>query len=412
MSTFLERLFTRSSSSQAFKDTKQKTFERRAFGNYNSDLQSNDAHTISTVYACNNILSNTIARLPISIFKKQGNSKIELTNHKYYNSLRYSPQSYYSDHQFKSQLITGLNFKGNSYSYINPDTNELQLIHPELVTDIKVVQNEKTGKADLWYYLSIDNEPTVIRARDILHFKTFSKHSFFGVNPIDSIRLELNIQYKSEKTVDNFFSKNGNTTKVLSPIAGDPKDLTNAKIQELVKDFTEKVSINNNDAIVRIPPLHELKELSLNTDAINFLASNKYTVSQIGSVFGVPEYLLGINTNSQYGKYEEQAIAFRETTIKNLLMMMQAEMNFKLLTIDERKSGISIEFDLSQLDAIDTITRINTLTQLKNAGAVSPNEMRIAFNLPAIDNEKMNGYYMQAQYQNIIESGNTITKLD
>jgi len=375
----------------------------------NRGVSNADAHIISTVYTCVNILSNTIARLPLTIVKKEGLNKTELTTHRLYNTIKFNPQSYYNDQQWKGQLISHLMFAGNSYAYING--NQLEIIHPHLVNDIKEVETK--GKVSLWYSITNNNSnrPALIKNTDILHFKTFSRNNFFGLNPIDSIKSEINIQYKAEKTVDSFFTRNGNATKFLESVVTNPSDLTGKGISEIIKNFTEKVSIENTDAIVRIPPLHTIKELGLNTEAIQFLASNKYTVAQIGSVFGIPEFMLGVSTNSQYGKFEEQSIAFKQTTIQNLVSMILAELNFKLLTPMERAQGISIEFDLTPLDSIDTATKISYLTQMKNAGAISPNEMRVAFSLPAINNEKMNGYYMQSQYVNLVQSGSTITQL-
>lgn len=399
--------------SQALNDVQQRTYNLFN-GVSHKSIDPANAHIISTVYSCVNILSNTISRLPISVYQKSKLDKTELTGHRLYNTLKYNPQSYYNDQQWKSTLIAHLCFNGNSYAYINPNNNELEIIHPNSVNDIKEVYSKRLSKKSLWYAVSQLNSdvPATIKGSDILHFKTFSRNNFYGLSPIDAVRLEMNIQYKAEKTVDSFFTKNGNATKFLETVATNPQDLTGAKINEIIKNFTDNVSIDNTDSIVRVPPLHTIKELGLNTEAINFLSSNKYTVAQIGSVFGVPDYLLGINVNSQYGKYEEQSIAFKQTTIQNLVSMIQSELNFKLLTPMERAQGITIEFDLSPLDSIDTTTKINYLTQLKNAGAISPNEMRVAFGLNAINNENMNGYYMQMQYTNLIQSGSTVTQLN
>lgn len=403
MANILTRLFQgdkeQRSASQALLD-KASQVELNLGGSYNRDIPLGQAELISTVYTCISILANTVSRLPISIYKKEGNKKEEYLDHPFYDTLKFNPQSFYSYQQWMMTLMSHRFFTGNAYAYISP-SGGLQIIHPDLISDIKVIDDK-----DLWYYSQKLQE--VFRYTDIIHFKGLSKTGIIGLNPIDSLRNEIQIQYKSEKSLNNFLSKNGNTTKYLQPSTTESK-ISNDKIQELVKQYTEKMSFNNNDSVIVVPPLYTIGELSLTTDAVKFLESNKYTTSQIAALFGVPEHLAGVGGTGGYGKYEEMSLAFVQTTIANIINELRSELEFKLLTIEERKQGVSIEFDLKQLSATDLTTHINALKIMKDSGALSPNEMRQEVNLPYIDSPAMNGYYQQMQYQNLLQptSGST-----
>lgn len=408
MANIFRRFFQGEGDKRSLVNDVKASWLTRLNSSYNRSISATEAvEQVSTVYTCINILSSTVSRLPLSIYQINGINKSEVINHVLFHSLKYNPQSYYSSTVWLSTIVSHLYYFGNAYAYINPNNNQLEIIHPNYVTDIKEIISEVTGSVDLWYYVqSPTKEVNIIRSRDILHFKFISKDGFKGLAPLDSLLNEINIQHKVESTVNNFLSKNVTAPLFMETVPGaDGKELTGAKLTEAVEDFNKKVVFNSTDSIVRIPPLHTIKSVGLNTDVINFLNSNKYTISQIGSVFGVPDYLLGINVNSQYGKYEEQSIAFRESTLKNIISMIEAEMNFKLLSPIERNEGIIIKFNLNQLDSIDTVTKINTLKIIKDAGALTPNELRAAFDLPISDNPAMNQFYMQAQYQ--VVSGST-----
>lgn len=392
------------SHSQALQDVKNSLLHGLSNG-YNNDISPDNAHLISTVYTCINVLSNTVSRLPIKINKLEGRKKVPFTDHPFFDSLVYQPENHLSYQQWISQLITALYFDGNAYAYITPK-KQLQFLHPDLISDIKMFNGV------LMYQSAVLK--TVIPYYDLIHFKSITKqlNNYKGLNPIDSLRHEINIQYKSEQALSNFLGKNGNTTKVLQPVTQDMR-VANEDVQAVVKKLTEDMSIRSTDGLIVVPPLYELKELSLGVDAVRYLESNKYTTSQICGLFGVPEFMAGAGVNSQYGKYEEQSIAFIQTTIANIVNILKSELEFKLLTIDERKAGVSIDFDLRALTATDLLTHVNAMKILKDCGALNNNEMRVEFNLPWVGDESpenpMNGFYQQMQYQNLLQpnSGST-----
>ncbi len=357
-------------------------------GNKNPDVDLRKAgEQISSVFTCIKILAESVNRLPINIYKNDGSKKIPLTTHSYYNQLKYNPQTWVNTKDWLTGIIYSLYTRGNAYAYIDDIKNEFKLLNPDQI-EIGIYQGQ------LWYFS--DDLKLPFRPEEILHFRLIAKDPIGkGLNPVEALRLELNIQYKAESTVSNFYTNETRGTKYLSQIA-DMGKTTNQKLAEIIEDWNAKYSgYDNSGSIIVVPPNFELKELKLNQADALFLETASYSENAIFALFGVPKYLQGSATLTQ--KYEEASMYFRINTLGSLLNIITSELEFKLLTPTERSAGVTIEFDENILSSSNITDKANALKTLFMMGAISPNEVRTAFNIQSIDNDNMNSPWLQSQ---------------
>ncbi|SKC53552.1 phage portal protein [Ohtaekwangia koreensis] len=365
---------------------KNKQLQAFNIGTGNFDL--NKAELISTVYTCISILASNMSRLPVVIYNENGNNKTINKQHYYYSSLRYQPQSIYSYQNWMSLVVAQLFFMGNSYGIING--KELLLVNPDDVS-ISIVGG------NMWYLIEGFEKP--FRHSEILHFKLLSKDGVYGLNPIQSLKSEINLQYKSEKTTDTLFTNNTFSTKYFEVDFETALSTTKAKKDEYLEKIQgELAGYSNAGQMLVVPPMYRLKELKINPSDLNFLEIAGYTESSIAALFGIPIFLLG-KSNSNYTNFEQQTLNFKNQVLGSICNIIRCELEAKLLSIQERINGATIEFDFKPLMDTDMTTRANVAKTLNNMGALSPNEVRKEFNLERIDNPEMDKYYAQVQYQ-------------
>jgi HK97 family phage portal protein len=367
-------------------------FVQQAIGDFNLK----NAELVSTVFTCINILSSNVSRLPLLIYNDDGSRKTVAKDHPYFPTLRFKPTSYFSYQNWCSLIVSHLGFYGNAYALING--KELQIIHPDLV-------EVAMGIDDIWY--KIEGIETPIPSSSILHFKTLSKDGLVGLNPIQSLRVEIQIQTKSEKTVEKFYDNRASSPIYLQPIEG-VGGLDKGKVKELTETWKEIKDGIDSRGIFVCPPLMGIKELKLNADDIKFLESANYTEASIASLFGIPISMLG-KGNSNYQNVEQQLLNFKHQTLGSYLNIIRAELENKLLSVEERIGidgpTMSIEFDVRGLIETDIATRATVAKLLKDMGALSPNEVRREFNLEPIDNSNMSAHYQQMQYVQVEKLG-------
>ncbi len=250
-------------------------------------------------------------------------------------------------------------------------------------------------------YYKFKNVDGWIPSNQLIHFYLISKDGGrLGLNPIDSIRAELSIQKGGESGVMNYYENGLNNQLYLEvDIESGEKFMDKNKVKEFLdQTLNMHAGIFQNHSIPQIPPLYKLRALP--QAQLDFLSNNKYSISQIGALFNVPEAFLGTQSSQTYGKADQQ-VAFFNTCLSNICSIVTDELNNKILSIDERKAGYSIQFDFTNLYDTDNDAKATYLSKLNGMGAINANEIRQAFNLPYVDGKGMNTYYRQAQYVDI-----------
>ncbi len=270
----------------------------------NRSIDLKKPEVVSTVFQAANLLGLYTSRIPCEVMTTdaKGNKRVN-SKHPWYYSLKFQPNSYTSNQQFISTLVTHLVLRGNAYAYINPDRT-LSIVHPDLVVAGKLY------KGDVWYWIkSIGDDGQVsdqlLKSGELIHLKYASSDSIFGMNPIESLQVQLNTNFKGNSTVQNFFSKNATSTKYLQQIPNYNGKIDNKSMTELIKQYSEKIGgYVQAFNLFSLPEGFEIKELGLNTELVKFLDSGRITRNEIASIYGIPVQFLNTE-NTVAIKYEE-----------------------------------------------------------------------------------------------------------
>jgi HK97 family phage portal protein len=365
-------------------------------GGINANTNLNESEKISAVYTCISILADTVSKLPISIKNYDGIVKDDL-----YKVLNYKPNSMQNRQVFYSTIVSHLYFAGNCYVKIN--RNNVGEVANLQILPINYFDKIKEVKGKLWYYNSKLDK--VYRGEDLLHFKLLSKDGITGLSPIQALKLELNLNEKSKKTVDSFYSKNAQSTKVLEFVGNSG---SNKKIDEAIEAFENKYAgyDNSGNAIV-IPPSFNLKELKLSVEDAKFLQTAEFSEKSVAALFKVPVFMLG-HSDSNYSTFEQQLLAFHNNTISSILSIITTELEFKLLSDAQIIQEYQIEFDTEKLAGVTLADKISYYKTLRDIGVLTPNQVAKKLGYEEVDNKYMNMHTMQSQYIFIEDYENSI----
>jgi HK97 family phage portal protein len=378
----------------------------KSFGkSFNIDTLVTRPELNSTVFTCIDIISNTISKCDIDIFKLESGKKVRHINHRWYDALKYNPDFQLSTKKWLGFALTTMYLEGNFFAYLDGVNNKLKALPmPEKIftpfgkwyegSEFSQQQIKNIEK-DIWYkFPKID---TWFPSKQLIHFYLITKDQKIGLNPIDSIRPELSIQKGGEGALMNHYSNGLMQPMFLEADLEGAKlaGTENSKVREYLNDLKNVTGWYNNNEIFHVPPMYKLKQLPV--QSLSYLENNKYSISQVGALFKVPEAYLGIQNSQTYGKAAEQ-VAFFNTCLSNVCAMVIDELSSKLLTVEERNAGVVIEFNFKKLYDTDLTEKTNYLKGLFSIGSVTPNEVRDEFNLERDDSEFMDYTYMQAQY--------------
>jgi HK97 family phage portal protein len=139
--------------------------------------------------------------------------------------------------------------------------------------------------------------------------------------------------------------------------------------------FAATHSGQNASGIVILDEDMNYQPLSSNANESQMLEARQFNVNEIARFFNISPTLLGDLSKTSYNTLEASQQAFVLHALMPYVIMLEQELNEKLLTI-QQKSHYYI--DLSEEDIIksDKQSQVNYLTTLVNAGVITRNEAR------------------------------------
>jgi len=340
----------------------------------NAPFDFSRSESISSVYTCIKVLSDTISRLPVNVYKSdQKKGRLKEKDHYLHTIVHYNPNNYTTSQAFFAALEAYRNFKGNAFAKIHRNQGSgrimtLEIVNPDHVVGYNVIEGE------LFYKVQVSDKKTeIIPSSEMLHFRGLSKNGIWGINPIEALRLNLSSTHQALTTIDKFFQQGALSPYAMkSTVAG----ANQAAMLEALEKFQKKnAGATQAGKIIPLPPNTELQGLNMNMADAQFINTVKFNADQIASIYGVPSHLVGNNEASKYSNIEQSQISFKVNTVSAITRMYRQEMEFKMLTSKERDQGYSIEFNLMAMVETDHRTRLEGYRILANIGAIAPNKV-------------------------------------
>ena len=187
------------------------------FGRANSGEQVDEksAMQIATVYACVRLLAESVAQLPLHLYKvTEPDGQEKANDHPLYKILYREPNPEMTSFSYWEAVMTHLLLWGNSYSQIVRDGKNTVLgLYPLLPENVEI---DRTDKGELYYiYHAYTNEvpgetnkDIIFRRDEILHIPGLSFNGLVGFSPIAMMKNSLGTTMAVEKYGSSFF-KNG-----------------------------------------------------------------------------------------------------------------------------------------------------------------------------------------------------------
>ncbi len=341
-----------------------------------TSLDTDKAITLTSVWCAIRLLSESVSSLPCSVYTKQPNGdKIEDSNNRIYNLIKYRPNNYQNKITFFEYIMMSICTSGNSYVQILRDGSgkPIQLI-PISPDDVTVVINE----GELFYQT---DGAGVLDAADMLHFKTLTDNGIDGISPIDQCKNALNWGLSVEEFGSTFF-KNG--AKPSSVLATD-RALSEQAIERLKNSFSNTYSqLKNSNSTIILEEGLTFKPISISPEQAQFLSSRQFSIEEVARIFNVPPHMLKDLSKSSFNNIEMQSQEFVTYTLMPYLTRIENEMNYKLFRTNEIGKTF-IEFNVNGLLRGDVKTRNEAYKTAITNGYMSINEVRQKENLNSIE---------------------------
>lgn len=363
------------------KEQRDSTFDYLLYNSANA-YNTNKAMLLSTVYRCVEVISDSVAQLPLEPYKMDSKGyKIKFTSHPTYKLLNKEPNSKMSRFTFMKTLIVSTLLKGNGYAYIERDelgnAKALHFIPSEFVT----ILTPTTIKDNIAY--SVVGINKTVESCNMIHILNFSYDGITGVSTLAHAKNTLGLSVDSESHAAGFFKGGANLAGILKI-----NSTLNTKQKEELKRSWQSAfspSVGTPNGVAVLEGNMDFQPITVNPSDAQLLETREFNVIDICRFFGVSPVKAFDLSKSSYSTVEATELAFLTDTLAPLLEKIELEFERKLYKPSE-KDSIDVRFDTSSLLRADKAALASYYNTLFNIGVISPNEIRRQLDLPAIEN--------------------------
>lgn len=336
----------------------------------------------TAVYACVNVLAQTVASLPLHVYRRGSDGSRDIAReHDVYGLIHDAPNEEQTSFEFWETEMARLCTYGNSYSRLQLEGERRKVtailpLRPEWMT---VGRSPDTG-IRFYRYQEPGKEAQTYLDDEILHVPGLAFDGLRGYSPIELNRRSIEMSRAAEEYGARFFLNNATPPQYISSPHALTPESKDALLGWFMRKFggltgAHRLGILDNGA--------EIKTVPINHRDIQFLELRKFQLEEIARIYRVPLHLIQSLDRSTNNNIEHQAIDFAVHTIRPWLRRIEARLNKALFGPRER-SQFYCEFNMDGLLRGDAASRAAYYTQLRNAGIITANEIRAKENMNPI----------------------------
>ena len=390
-------------------------------------VDEKSAMQIATVYACVRLLAETVAGLPLHLYRmKDGtNAKERAVDHPLYKLLYRQPNPEMTSFSFRETMMTHLLLWGNSYAQIIRDgKNNVLALYPLLPEYVETDRDEK-GQIYYIYHAYTDevpgeqNKDIYFRYDEVFHVPGLGFNGLVGFSPIAMMKNSLGTTLAVEKYGSSFFRNGAQPSGVLEH----PGVLKNPeKIRENWSDVyggannAHKVAVLEEGMqykAISLPPEDsrmQYKAISLPPEDSQFLSTRQFGVNEICRIFRVPPHMVQDLEHATFSNIEHQSIDFVVHTLTPWLVRFEQAIIKDLLLPDEQDLYFP-KFNVDGLLRGDYQSRMQGYATGISNGFLSPNDIHRLENMDLIPAEKGgDDYYLNGGYVKLEDAGKAAVK--
>ncbi len=371
-------------------------------------VDEKSAMQIATVYACVRLLAESVAGLPLHLYRTNAgtNAKERAVDHPLYKLLYRQPNPEMTSFSFRETMMVQLLLYGNAYAQIIRDgKNTILALYPLFPENVEVDRDEK-GQIYYIYHAYTDevpgekNKDIYFRNDEIFHIPGLGFNGLTGFSPIAMMKNALGTTLAVEKYGSAFFKNGAQPSGVLEH----PGVLKNPeKIRENWSDVYG--GPNNAHKVAVLEEGMQYKAISLPPEDSQFLSTRQFGVNEICRIFRVPPHMVQDLEHATFSNIEHQSIDFCVHTLTPWLVRFEQAI-IKDLLLPEEQDEYFPKFNIDGMMRGDYKSRMEGYAIGISNGFMSPNDCRALEQFDRIPAEKGgDDYYLNGGYVRLQDAG-------
>ena len=364
-------------------------------------VNEDTALNFSAVWAGTRIIAETIATLPLFLYREVGGRTEKVDGHRSRYLVDSEPNDEMTAYMWRETQCAHVCNWGNCYSEIEHNQRGDAVFAIHLITPDRV-EMDRRENGDLFYRVHPDPDMRKGRSRelnkvDMFHVLGLSFNGLQGLSVVGRAMHTIGMGLAAEKFGESFFANSAMPSGLLTV----SQAMSPQAVQNIYKDFWQQNSRARNRGLAILGDDVKYQAIGIPPNEAQFLENRKFTINEIARWFRLPPHMLGDLERSTHSNIEHQSLEFVIYSMLPWLSRWEAEMRRKLLNPGERRDHF-FDFMVDGLLRGDISSRYTAHQTALTSGWKNVDEVRADENLNPLPNGQGQIYYHS---QNMIPVG-------
>jgi HK97 family phage portal protein len=369
----------------------------------------------STVFACVRIIAETIASLPLHVYRKLPNEgKERAFSHPLYSVLHDIGNSEMASFIVRETMQAHISTWGNGYAEIEFNNAGYPIALWPMRPDRTIVEREKmlgdigdrrSGPL-IYRYTFGTGEQVILPTENVLHIPGLGFDGIKGYSPIRMARETIGLGLATEEFGARFFGDGTHPGAIVEH----PGVLSDSAHKHLKSQLSEKhAGLGKSHRLMLLEEGMKLQSLGIPPEDAQFLETRKFQKAEIAGIYRVPPHMIGDLEKATFSNIEQQSLEFVRDTIRPWCVRWEQCMYMKLLTTLEHKKYY-IEHLVDGLLRGDIASRYSAYSVGRQWGWLSADDIREKENMNPLPDEQGKKYLTPLNMVASDQTGHDTTK--
>jgi HK97 family phage portal protein len=334
------------------------------------DVTPDSALGIMAYYAGIRVLAESVASLPLIVYRRLNPGKERAPDHPLYRVLHDQANPEMTSFTWRETAMGHVVGWGNSFNEKQFDGAGRVIAIWPLRPDRMTVRRNAASQLIYQYRLPAPDYGTVeIPARRILHIRGLAYDGLVGYSPATIMRRALQIAHAAQEYGERTFENNGRPGVVLTH----PKTLSDPARDRLENSWAKNhQGLSNAQRTAVLEEGVTVTEIGFPPEDTQFLETQKFQVRQIARGMRLPPHMIGDLEQATFSNIEQQAIDFVTHSLRPWLVRWEQQLGVDLIP----EAAYFAEFLIDALLRGDLLSRSQGLWIQRQAGVLNADEWR------------------------------------
>ncbi len=384
------KVFFRNLSTLARPSPKLKEALGRILSKVGIHVNARNALQVTAIFACVRLLSESIASLPLFLYRKTAEGKEKAADLPLYGVLHDAPNPETDSFQFWQAFVANMLVYGRGYAEVVRN-NAGQVVQMWNITTpyVRVQRNSET--LELEYVVTLSGkEQFTLRKDQIFRVDWFSMDALNAFHPLELAQNAIGLGIAAEEYASDYFKNGANVSGVI-----EYSDVMDDNEAERFREDVRKAysGLSNTARLMFLEQGSKFQKISNSPQESQMLETRKFQVEEMARFYNVPLHMIGDLDHATFSNIEQMSLNYVIYSLRPYLVRIERATVAQLLTQFDRPA-LYPKFNVDGLLRGDYLSRMQGYAQARQNGWMSANDIRDLEDQDSIPEEEGGNAYL------------------